>query len=387
MRFEKPVYVTTPLLPDLNKLNDLLIPIWQSKWLTNHGRMHAELEQRLESILKVKNVSIFNNGTIALLSALKALELPAGSEVITTPFTFPATPHCITWNHLTPFFCDIHPESMTINAEIIERHITRNTSAILGVHVYGIPCDVEKIQKIARRYNLKVIYDAAHCFTTEINGRGIGTFGDMSMFSFHATKLFHTLEGGCLTYNKSDYKEKVYYLRNFGIKNEDEVVEVGINGKMNELQAVIGILNLEIFEEEKQKRRAIKETYFEKLKSVSGIKIVQMPHGVSDSMGYFVIRIKHQTFGLSRDEVYDALKEYNVFSRKYFYPLCSEYEPYKALPSSSMDNLPIANRIKQEVLCLPLYGNLGIADAERICEIIKFIRRKSGVFVSPENKN
>ncbi len=374
LKFEKPVYVTSPILPDLGKFNDMLRAIWASKWLTNHGNMHAELEKRLESVLKVKNVSIFNNGTIALLTALKVLDLPPGSEVITTPFTFPATPHCITWNHLKPVFCDISAESMTIDADMIERHVNSQTSAILGVHVYGIPCDTEKIEMIAKRHNLKVVYDAAHCFTTEINGAGIGTCGDMSMFSFHATKLFHTVEGGCLTYDNSEYREKLYFLRNFGIKNEDEVVDIGINGKMNELQACIGLLNLEIFEEEKRKRIAIRSTYVEQLQTVSGIRIVHVPEGVTDSMGYFVIRIHEDTFGLSRDAVYQKLKEYNVFSRKYFYPLCSEYEPYKSLPSSSEENLPVANRVKREVLCLPLFGGLGTAGAAQICEIIKRIR-------------
>ena len=237
------IYVTSPLLAAPDDVSSLIKDIWSSKWLTNMGKYHNLLENKLKEVLKVKNVSLFNNGTIALLVAIKALNLPEGSEVITTPFTFAATPHCITWNKLTPVFCDIEPDTMTIDANKIEELITPKTSAILGVHVYGFPCDVEKIDKIAKKHNLKVIYDAAHAFSTEINGRGIGTFGDISMFSFHATKLFNTIEGGCLTYNDDNLVRKIYNLRNFGIQSEELVEDVGINGKMNEFQAGIGLLN------------------------------------------------------------------------------------------------------------------------------------------------
>jgi dTDP-4-amino-4,6-dideoxygalactose transaminase len=387
LKFPAPVYVTSPILPPLDMLGEKLKSIWQSKWLTNHGDMHGEFEKTLEAVLKVKNVSAFNNGTIALLTALKALDLPQGSEVITTPFTFPATPHCITWNGLKPVFCDIEPDTMTIDADKIERLINKNTSAILGVHVYGFPCDVEKIQTIANKFNLRVIYDSAHAFTTEINGKGIGSFGDISMFSFHATKLFHTVEGGCLTYYNPEYKEKIYYLRNFGIKNEEEVVDIGINGKMNELQAAIGLLNLKLFEEEKRKRQIIKSIYAENLKAMNGIRLVQMPENVTDSMQYFVIKIDKEIFGLSRDEVYSKLKEYNVFARKYFYPLCSEYQPYQRLPSSGKDNLPVANKIKNEVLCLPFYGDLGKENVGKICEIIRCLRKNRIVSFARTSKS
>ena len=373
-RFKQPIYVTKPILPALKDVNQKLKAIWQSKWLTNHGNMHNELEQKLQAVLKVRNVSVFNNGTIALLTALKALELPVGSEVITTPLTFPATVHCISWNGLQPVFCDTEPESMTIDPERIEELINANTSAILGVHVYGFPCGVEKVQSIADKFDLKVIYDAAHAFTTEINGKGIGTYGDISMFSFHATKLYHTVEGGCLSYKDDQYIDKLYYLRNFGIKNEEQVVDIGINGKMNELQAAIGLLNLELFEQEKQNRRMIKSLYVQNLRELDGVTIPRMPPNVTDSMQYFVIRIDKENFGLSRDELYEDLKKYNVFTRKYFYPLCSEYEPYKALASSATENLTVANRIQSEVLCLPLYGTLGTESAQRICDIIKLIR-------------
>jgi dTDP-4-amino-4,6-dideoxygalactose transaminase len=341
--------------------------------------MHTELENKLEEVLKVRNVSLFNNGTIALLTALKALDLPQGSEVITTPFTFPATPHSISWNGLKPVFCDIEPNTMTIDADKIEELVTENTSAILGVHVYGYPCNVEKINDIANKYNLRVIYDTAHAFSSEINGKGIGSFGDISMFSFHATKLFHTIEGGCLTYSDSKYKEKIYLLRNFGIKNEEQVVHIGINGKMNEIQAAIGLLNLELYEEEKNKRRIIKGIYEQNLNGVDGIETIPFPKHTTDSMGYFVIRVKKEVLGISRDELYNKLKEYNLYARKYFYPLCSEYEPYKHLPSSSQVNLPIANKIKNEVLCLPLYGDLKVDSVYRICEIIKIILKMQNI--------
>ncbi len=386
-KLQKPVYVTSPILPDLQDYIKKLELIWQSKWLTNHGCMHQEFENKLQKILNVGNVSVFNNGTIALMVSLKALNLPFGSEVITTPFTFPATPHSITWNGLKPVFCDIDRETMNLDPEKIESAITSKTAAILPVHVYGIPCDVVGIQATADKYNLKVIYDAAHAFTTEIDGRAIGNFGNISMFSFHATKLFHAIEGGCLTYNNPDYKEKIYYLRNFGIKNEEEVNEIGINGKMNEFQSAMGLLNLELFEEEKSKRSLLSSVYSEGLKTIEGIKIVQMPANATNSMQYFVIRIDKDIYGLSRDDLYNRLREGNVYARKYFYPLCSDYEPYNKLPSSVETNLPIANRIKNEVLCLPFYGSLKETDARKICDIIKSARRKKIIAVSGSHKS
>ncbi|UCC23693.1 MAG: DegT/DnrJ/EryC1/StrS family aminotransferase [Planctomycetota bacterium] len=377
--FDEPIYITRPLVPTLKQVTEKLKGVWQSKWLTNHGDLHRELEEKLQVVLKVRNVSVFNNGTTALLTALKALDLPQGSEVITTPFTFPATVHCIAWNGLKPVFCDIEPDTMTIDADKIEELVNKNTSAILGVHVYGLPCDVEKIQKVADSYNLKVIYDAAHAFTAEINGKGIGNYGDISMFSFHATKLFHTAEGGCLSYNDDQYIDKLYYLRNFGIKNEEEVVEIGINGKMNEIQAAIGLLNLDLIGEEKLKRKEIKSVYIKHLALLDGITLLEFPKNTTDSMGYFVVKIDQKEFGVSRNEIYDSLKQYNVFARKYFYPLCSEYEPYKQLKSSSTTNLPVANKIKDEVLCLPFYGGLGAVNAGKICKIIEYIKYRNKI--------
>jgi dTDP-4-amino-4,6-dideoxygalactose transaminase len=367
----KPIYVSRPLLPSLKDLEDELSQIWESKWLTNMGVKHQQLEERLKEELKVKNVSLFNNGAIALLTALKALDLPLGSEVITTPFTFAATPHCISWNNLKPVFCDIEPHTMTIDANKIESLITDNTSAILGVHVYGFPCDVRKIEEIAKAYRLKVIYDGAHVFSTEIDGIGIGSFGDITMFSFHATKLFNTAEGGCLTYNDDNLKDKIYNLRNFGIRSQEEVADIGINGKMNEIQAAIGILNLKLYRDEQNKREIIRKRYFEKLSQIKGIRIPKMPENVTNSYQYFPIVIEDD-FGITRDQLYDKMANYNIFARKYFYPLCSDYLPYINLPSSKPIKLPVANDISRKVLCLPFYGELSLDVVDKICKVIDY---------------
>ena len=366
----KNIYVTQPLLPNLENLEKELSEIWESKIVTNAGVKHNLLEEKLKEHLGVPNVSLFNNGTLALLTALKALDLPLGSEVITTPFTFAATPHCISWNGLKPVFCDIESNTMCIDPDKIENLITEKTSAILGVHVYGFPCNVEKIQKIADKYNLKVIYDGAHVFSTEIDGVGIGNFGDITMFSFHATKLFNTIEGGCLTYKDNSLERKIYNLRNFGIRSEELVEDIGINGKMNELQAAIGLLNLELYKKEQEKRKVLREFYNSHLEQIKGIKIPKMPKNVTDSYQYYPIVIEDD-YPLNRDELYDKLKLHNIYTRKYFYPICSDYECYKDLPSSSVENLPVANDYKNRVLCLPFYGDLEEEFRERICRLIK----------------
>lgn len=370
--FSEPVYVTSPLLPSLEDIQKELADIWKSKWLTNMGAKHKQLENCLKEELKVPNVSLFNNGAIALLTALKALDLPLGSEVITTPFTFAATPHCISWNNLKPVFCDIEPETMTIDAKRIRKLITPNTSAILPVHVYGFPCDVKAIEEISKEYSLKVVYDGAHVFSTEINGRSIGTFGDITMFSFHATKLFNTAEGGCLTYNDNRLVDKIYNLRNFGIRNEDQVADIGINGKMNEIQAALGLLNLKLFKEEQEKRKLIRMQYNRNLSGITGIRIPKLPADTTDSCQYYPIIIE-ESFPVTRNALYNQLKKKNIYSRKYFYPLCSDFEPYKALPSSSKENLPVANDLKNKVLCLPFYGGLSINDVDAICEAIEAV--------------
>lgn len=367
--FKDPIYVTRPLLPDLNLVQNHLRDIWGIKQLTNQGPKHQLLEKSLREVLGVPSLSLFNNGTIALLIAFQALEL--SGEVITTPFTFPATPHSLTWNGLTPVFCDIDPHTMTIDSNKIEALITHRTTAILGVHVYGTPCDVFEIQKIADRHGLKVIYDAAHAFGVEINNQSIGTFGDLTMFSFHATKLFHTVEGGCLTANRQELKQKIDLLKNFGIKNEEEVVLSGINGKMNEVQAAIGLANLELLAQERNKRATIENAYHTYLRDIEGISFVKRPPSVTPSMQYCVIRVNKEIFGISRNDLHEKLKEYNVMTRKYFYPLCSNYACYSHLPSAHTINLPESNLASEEVLALPFYGDLELLDIEKICYLIR----------------
>jgi dTDP-4-amino-4,6-dideoxygalactose transaminase len=371
--FTEPVYVTRPILPDMNAVRRELEAIWASKWLTNHGAKHNALQTSLQTTLKTPHVSVFNNGTLALLVALKTLDLPAGSEVITTPFTFPATPHCISWNGLRPVFCDISSKTMVIDADKIEALITPRTSAILGVHVYGFPCDVEQIQQIADRHRLKVIYDAAHAFGTEIDNRGIGNFGDISMFSFHATKLYHTMEGGCLAYRDAALEKRIYLLRNFGIESEESVLGVGINGKMNELQAAIGLLNLALYEGERLRRGKIRRLYEENLRHVPGLIFPGLRSGVTDSCEYCVLRVEKERFGMSRDELYENLKRYNVYTRKYFSPLCSDYLPYRRLATAAPEHLMVANRVKEEVLCLPFYGELAPEQVQSICGMIVYL--------------
>lgn len=353
------IYLTRPLLPDFDEFIKISKEIYDSHWITNMGEKHNLLEEKLKKELNVSNLSLFNNGTTALLVALKSLNLPVGSEVITTPFTFAATPHCIMWNGLKPVFCDIEPDTMTIDADKIEELITPNTSAILGVHVYGFPCNIKKIDEIAKKHNLKVVYDAAHAFSTEIDGVGIGNFGDMSMFSFHATKLFNTIEGGCLTYNDYNLVRKIYDLRNFGIQNEEIVEAVGINGKMNEFSAAFGLLNLKIYKEEQNKRKKIKAFYDKELSSVEGIRIPKMPDNTTNSYQYYPVVIEDD-YPLTRDELYDKFRERDILVRKYFYPACSDYECYKNDRSIIRTELKITNLIKNKVLCLPYYSSLDV---------------------------
>jgi len=367
--FEQPIYVTRPLLPDLADVNDKLKEIWASGWLTNNGPQHAALEAALRTELKVPYLSLFNNGTIALMVACQSLRL--SGEVITTPFTFCATAHVLAWNNIKPIFCDIDPVTMNLDANRIESLLTPQTTAILGVHVFGTPCDVDRIQATADRYGLRVVYDAAHAFGVEIGGAGIGRYGDISMFSFHATKAFNTAEGGALTFGNKCLKERIDFLKNFGIKNEEEIVMPGINGKMNEIQAALGLLNLRHVEAERDKRRILTEAYRQLLQDVPGLTFVPVPNGVKSNYQYFPVRIDAERFGCSRDSVYDRFKQFNVFTRKYFFPLCSDYPCYRHLPSAAPDHLPVAQKAAKEVLCLPLYGGLCVDDVEQIARILK----------------
>jgi dTDP-4-amino-4,6-dideoxygalactose transaminase len=370
--FDKPLYVSRPVLPDIEAMTEKLKEIWESKWLTNKGAQHDLLERELTSYLKIPYLSLFNNGTIALIAACRALRL--SGEVITTPFTFPATPHVLTWNNIRPIFCDIEPESMNIDANKIESMITSDTTAILGVHVFGRPCGVRKIQETADYYGLKVIYDAAHAFGVEIDGDGIGNFGDISMLSFHATKMYHTAEGGALLLKDPALKSRIEFLKNFGIKNEEQVVMPGINGKMSEIHAALGLLVLRLVDREIENRKIMTGVYRANLAEVEGIILPGETPNVKNNYQYFVIRIDEKLFGRPRDYVHDKLKEYNVFSRKYFYPLCSEYTCYRHLPSSAPENLPVAAKVSKEVLCLPLYGELSIDDVSKISSIIKSLK-------------
>lgn len=373
--FDEPIYVTRPVLPSLESFHARLAEIWSARWLTNAGEQHERLGRALRSYLDVPEVSLFNNGTNALLVALRALGIRG--EVITTPFTFPATPHAITWSGATPVFCDIDPVRMTLDPARVEALITPKTTAILAVHVYGIPCDVAALQAIADRHGLKLVYDAAHAFGTRLDGVGIGNFGDASMFSFHATKLFHSAEGGALTCGSGALRETFDHLKNFGILNQEEVGEAGINGKMNELQAALGLAVLECVPDELCQRRAIIARYREGLEGIPGLTLVSEPAGVESSSQYFVVRIEQETFGCSRDLVYDRLKPYNVFARKYFHPLCSAYACYRDLPSSAPGLLPVATQVVQEVLCLPLYGTLPLPAVDAICDMIRKIQEQA----------
>ena len=372
--FAENIFVTRPVFPKIEEVTEKLKDIWAAKWLTNNGPQHYMLERELENFLKVPYLSLFNNGTIALMVAIQSLRLQG--EVITTPFTFAATPHVLSWNNIHPIFCDVDEETMNIDANKIESMITPQTTAILAVHVFGTPCDVEKIQQVADTYGLKVIYDAAHAFGVEINGQGIGTFGDISMFSFHATKVYHTLEGGALVHGNKNLKQRIDLLKNFGIKNEDEVVMPGINGKLDEVRAAIGRIMLNYVEEEQAKRHALHKIYDEELGNVEGIKLMpKCAENVKKNYQYYVIRIDDNIFGKSRDEVYNELKKFNVYARKYFHPLCSEFTCYRQLNSSSVEHLPVANVIVKQVLSLPMYGELSADDVRKICEIIRSIDR------------
>jgi len=373
--FKEPIYVTRPILPSIDDFSQKIAEVWNSYRLTNNGPQHQKLEESLSRRLKVPYLSLFNNGTIALIVACQSLRL--SGEVITTPFTFSATPHILSWNRINPIFCDIEPNTMNIDVSKIESMITPQTTGILAVHVFGTPCDVDSIQEVADRYGLRVIYDAAHAFDVEVDGVGIGTFGDITMFSFHATKLFHTAEGGALTFNNKNLKARIDLLKNFGIKNEEEVMMPGINGKMNELQASLGLEVLKLVDVEQIKRADLFKVYCESLSDVKGITFLQNNvKGIKSGYQYFIIKINEVEFGKSRDYVYQELKKYNVFARKYFYPICSNYPCYKHLPSASYSLLPIANIISSQILALPFYGDLSKDHVYKICEILKIIKDK-----------
>jgi len=374
--FSEPVYVTRPLLPPLAAVMARLEAVWRTQQLTNIGAQHDQLESALRAYLGVRELSLFTNGTVALITAIRALGL--SGEVLTTPFTFPATPHALSWSGITPVFCDIDPFTLNLDPAAVERAVTGRTSGILAVHVYGNPCDVEGLARIADRHGLKIIYDAAHAFGTCVNGRGIGNFGDLTMFSFHATKLFHTAEGGALACGDAALKARIDDLRNFGIHGPDAVQAIGLNGKMSELQAALGLCVLESVAEELGQRRRLLARYRERVGAIDGMAWLHGLNGDADtSCQYAVIRVDAARFGCSRDALHRELQAYNVFTRKYFSPLCSHYDCYRDLPSARASNLPVATRAVQEVLCMPLYGGLAESDVDRICDMIVAIREAS----------
>ncbi len=371
-RFEKPIYVARPFLPPLEEFCEGLREIWESRWLTNNGPILRRFTKELSNFFGTNNLCLFNNGTLALQIALQGMGL--SGEVITTPFTFVATTHTLFWNKIRPVFVDIEPEYYTLDPEKVEAAITPWTTAILAVHVYGHPCKLDALADIARRHNLKLIYDAAHAFGVKVGKKSIADFGDLSMFSFHATKSYHSLEGGMLIFRETGLKGVFDYLKNFGFKNEFEVVMPGTNAKMNEMQALMGVQVLKYLDEIIQKRAKISEVYRHLLKDVPGILLVPtLSPTVRQNHAYMIIEVDEQKYGMSCNSLYEKLKEYNVFSRRYFYPLVCDYACYRNV--SIKDPLIVARQVADSILTLPIYDSLELFDVEAICEIIKQIHR------------
>lgn len=360
------IYVTKAALPPMEEYIEEIKSIWDSHWLTNMGEKHNTLETQLKDYLGVPNISLFVNGHMALELAIQAMNLTG--EVITTPFTFASTTHAIIRNGLTPVFCDINPDNYTIDVDKIEQLITNKTTAIIPVHVYGNICDIERINEIAHTYNLKVIYDAAHAFGIKYKGIGIGNFGDASMFSFHATKVFHTIEGGAVSFKNTEVGEKLYKLKNFGIKNAESVDGVGANGKMNEFEAAMGICNLRHINEQIENRRIRVEYYNKRLENIPGLQLCKKQEDVKSNYSYYPVLIDATKCGLKRDELFDKLAEHGINTRKYFYPLTNSYECFNGM--FDINQTPTALRISNQVLTLPLYSDMPFESLEKICDII-----------------
>jgi dTDP-4-amino-4,6-dideoxygalactose transaminase len=372
-RFPEPLYVTRPAIPSLDAYADRLRPVWEKRWLANAGDSHQELERRLALYLGTEHVSLFCNGTIAMLVGIQSLGIESG-EVVTTPFTFPATTHTLFWNRLTPVFCDIKPDDYTLDPAKLEACITPNTRAILPVHVYGGLCDMNAIEAIARRHRLPVLYDAAHVFgVTATDGPPLAR-GDLSVLSFHATKVFTTAEGGAVIARDAAHKRRIDLLKNFGIAGEEEVLSPGINGKMNELSAALGLLNLDTIDQELEARRTVLRAYRDRLAGQPGITLLPETPGITPNGAYMPVRITAHAFGRSRDEVHAIMRQCNVITRKYFYPLCSHFDFYKDLPSAHPEHLPEAERASRETLCLPIYNGLSEAHVERVCALLLALR-------------
>lgn len=364
----KIITVTSPLLPDLDEFNALLKEIWASKWITNNGSFHKQLEKELAAYLKVPYISLFTNGTLPLITALQALRITG--EVITTPYSFVATTHSLWWNGIKPVFVDIDPATGNMDPEKIEAAITPKTTAIMPVHVYGKPCNTKRIKEIADTYGLKVIYDAAHAFRVEVNGESVLNAGDMSTLSFHATKVYNTVEGGALVMHDAETKKRIDYLKNFGFANEVTVVGPGINSKMDEIRAAYGLLNLRQVDAAIEARHQVAIKYREALRGVEGITFFDDMPGVKHNYSYFPIFVDAEKYGMTRDELYFKMKERNVLGRRYFYPLISEFSTYRGLDSARPDNLPNAHKMANTVICLPMHHALSDEDIHRVINCI-----------------
>lgn len=365
----KVITVTSPLLPSLDDFLPYMQDIWDRKWLTNNGYYHQELEKSLCEYLKVPYISLFTNGTLPLICALQALRITG--EVITTPYSFVATTHSLWWNGIKPVFVDIDPVTCNIDPDKIEAAITPKTTAIMAVHVYGKPCDTERIQAIADKYGLKVIYDAAHAFGVEVNGKSILEAGDISTLSFHATKVYNTIEGGALVCHDENTKKRIDYLKNFGFAGETTIIAPGINGKMDEVRAAYGLLNLKQVSAAIESRHQVAVRYREALREISGIHVMEDMPGVRHNYSYFPIFVDAERYGMSRDELYFKMKESNVLGRRYFYPLISEFSTYRGLESAKPEYLPVAHKVADSVICLPMHHALSPDDMNLILSIIK----------------
>ena len=362
------ITVTSPLLPDLGEFNELLRQIWDSKWITNNGQFHQRLEKELAEYLGVPYISLFTNGTLPLLTALQALRITG--EVITTPYSFVATTHSIWWNGCKPVFVDIDPKTGNMDPDKIEAAITPKTTAIMPVHVYGKPCDTKRIQEIADRYGLKVIYDAAHAFGVKVDGESVLNAGDLSTLSFHATKVFNTIEGGAMVMHDEATKKRIDYLKNFGFAGETTVVGPGINSKMDEMRSAYGLLNLRQVDAAIEARHKVAVRYRDALRGVKGISFFDDMPGVRHNYSYFPVFVDAEEYGMTRDELYSKMKAANVLGRRYFYPLISEFSTYRGLESAKPENLPNAHRMADSVICLPMHHALSDEDVDRVLELV-----------------
>lgn len=369
MSTQDKITVTSPLLPNLQEFNHCLQQIWDSKWITNNGSFHQQLEKALAEYLGVEYISLFTNGTLPLITALQALGLTKG-EVITTPYSFVATSHSIWWNQLTPVFVDIEEDTCGMDPAKIEAAITPNTVAIMPVHCYGKPCKTDEIDAIARKHGLKVIYDAAHAFGVKVNGKSILNAGDISTLSFHATKVYNTIEGGALVCHSADMKHQIDNLKNFGFRGEVIVEAPGINGKMDEVRAAYGLLNLKQVDAAIDARKKVADAYRTALKEVKGIRFFDDMAGVRHNYSYFPIFVDANQYGMTRDELYEKMKTANIYGRRYFYPLITAFDPYKDYPSASPENLPVATEIANQVICLPMHHALSEEDVKRVIDCI-----------------